>query len=372
MKLAYKYQTIAYIDINAFRNNINIIRKKNPGSMIILPVKANAYGHDDLIISKEAEKIGIEYLAIARISEGIKLRNNKIKMPIINLGAELGNNIEIAILNDIELTVHSQDNLKEIISRTKKYNKKINIHLKIDTGMRRLGCPLEEVEIMAEKIINSKNLYLKSILTHYADSGKDHKLTQLQTNLFVEKINNLKAKNIMADFYHLYNSGSIINPPQLTDSFKYAVRPGIMSYGYSPLSSNLNYDLKPVMTLKSEVIQIKHIPEKAGVSYGYTYKSKKPAVIATIPLGYGDGFPRSLSNKFKVTINNKNYNQIGTISMDLTVIEVDKDIKIGDTVLIFGNKNECINDANDLAKIAGTISYEITTMLNSRIERKIL
>jgi len=324
-----------------------------------------------MIISEEAEKIGIEYLAVARISEGMKLRKNKIKLPIINLGAEFGENIDLAFLNKIELTVHSPENLKEIISRSKKYDKKINVHLKIDTGMRRLGCRLDEVESMAGNIIKSKNLHLKSILTHFADSGNDQKLTQIQTNLFIDKINDLKSKKITADFIHLYNSGSIINPPQMDNTFKFGVRPGIMSYGYSPLSSNLN-NLIPVMTLKSEVIQIKNIPENAGVSYGYTYKTKKAAIIATIPLGYGDGFPRCLSNKFKVTINNKNYNQIGTISMDLTVIEVDQDVKIGDEVIIFGNKNECINDANDLAELADTISYEITTGLNSRIERKIL
>jgi len=274
MKLTYKPQTIAYISLKAFRNNINIIKKKYPDTMIILPVKANAYGHDNLIISEEASKLGIEYLAVARISEGIILRENNIKLPVMNLGAEFGENIDMAILNNIELTVHSLENLKEITDRSKKYNKKINLHLKIDTGMRRLGCRLEDAEIMGESIIKSKNLHLKSILTHFADSGNDMELTQFQTNLFIDKINNLKEKKITADFYHLYNSGSIIKPPQLDNSFKYGVRPGIMSYGYSPLSSNFNNNLMPVMTLKSEVIQIKNVPENAGISYGHTYKTK--------------------------------------------------------------------------------------------------
>jgi alanine racemase len=141
-----------------------------------------------------------------------------------------------------------------------------------------------------------------------------------------------------------------------------------MSYGYSPIKGR-NFGLKPVMTLKSKVLNIKSVPKGSGVSYGHIYKTKKDTYLATIALGYGDGFSRSLSNKFKVTINDKNYPQVGRISMDLTVIEVDDKVKIGDEVIIFGDKSVCACDANDLARMIKTISYEITTSLTGRVER---
>ncbi len=292
----------ALIDLKAFRYNMNFIRKKNPDSIIILPVKANAYGHGDIIISKEAERIGIEYLAIARLEEGIKLRENKIKLPIINLGVEFSRNIEYAIENRIELSVSSMEHIKEIEAITKIKKKKIPIHLKIDTGMARLGCDHKNAEILAGYIIKSKYLNLKSIYTHFAKSEEDFKFTKFQVNLFLNIKNKLADKNIIPEFYHLYNSGSILLPPFKNNGF--AIRPGIMSYGYSPFKNKFHMDLKPVMTLKSRIINIKEIPKGSGISYGHTFITKKPTIIATIPLGYGDGFPRILSNKFMVTINN--------------------------------------------------------------------
>lgn len=367
MNSNYKPPLIAYIDLDAFRNNINIVKQKFPDSMIILPVKANAYGHDDIIISKEAEKLKIDYLGIARISEGLKLRDNKIKLPIINLGVETDNNIDFAIQNNIELTAHSIDNVKEIEDKAKKNKKRIPIHLKIDTGMRRLGCYLKEAELIAEHIFNSKNLKLKSIYTHFAKSFDDQNYTKKQTNDFFKIINQLNQKGIKPDFYHLYNSGAVIKPP--VNNIKNAVRPGIMVYGYFPSDKVNNINLIPVMTLKSKIINLKEIQKGTGISYNHTFVSKNNILTGTIPLGYGDGFHRALSNKFKVTINNKNYKQLGTITMDLTVVQIDKNVKIGDEVIIFGKKSECINDAADLAKLAGTISYEITTSLNQRVER---
>lgn len=367
MNFQYQSPLKAIIDLNAFNHNINIIRNKYPKAMIILPVKANAYGHGDIIIANQAQKIGIEYLGVARVIEGINLRENKISLPIIDLGVEYGKNIDLAISNDIELSVSSLENIKEIEKKAKKYKKKIPLHLKVDTGMRRLGCPDKEVLILAKYISSSKNLLLKSFYSHFPKSDDDINLTKKQINFFLEIKKQLETNNIIPDFYHIFNSGAILNQYNGNDNF--AVRPGIMAYGYSP-SSKLKVDnLKPVMTFKTKVVHLKKVEKNSGISYGYTFITKKPAIIATIPLGYGDGFSRILSNKFKVTINKKNYSQIGTISMDLTVIEVDKNVKIGDEVIIFGNKKECVNTAEDLAILSNTISYEITTALSDRVQR---
>ena len=324
MKKLFDSPTKAIIDLKAFNHNINIIRKSFPKSKIILPVKANAYGHGDVIISKEAEKIKIDYLGIARVSEGIKLRENKIKIPIIDFGVELGINIEAAIKYNIQLSVSSFENLKEIEKISKKFKTITHIHLKVDTGMRRLGCDPEEAGKMAQYIFKSPYLLLEGLYSHFARSDDDQKLTQKQSELFIKIKNNLLKNNIKPNIYHLLNSGSILNPPLITDNF--ALRPGIISYGYSPINNKKNYNLKPVMTLITRVINVKKVPKKSGVSYGHIFKTKKDTILATIPLGYGDGFPRILSNKFMVTINNKNYYQRGRITMDLSVIEFDSGV----------------------------------------------
>jgi len=359
----------AFIDLNAFNNNIKIIKKKFPNSMIILPVKANAYGHGDLIISEYAQKINIDYLAISRVSEGIKLRENNISSPIINFGVEIGSNIDHSINNNIELSVSSLNNIKEIEKRARSLNKKINLHLKVDTGMRRLGCRFDELLELAKYIYNSNTLTLKSLYSHFARSDDSAKVTDDQTGLFIKGIKLLSENGIKPGFIHIFNSGSILRSPSL--NIPHAVRPGIMCYGYTPFKDTNYFGLKPVMTLRSKVLHLKEVPKGTGISYGHTFVTKKPTILATISLGYGDGFPRSLSNKFKVTINGKHYQQLGTISMDLTVIEADEGIKIGDEVIIFGNKKECINSAKELASKINTISYEITTSLTDRIERVI-
>ena len=366
MKAEFQYPYVS-IDLNAFDNNINIIRNKFPQSIILLPVKANAYGHGDIIISKEAERLGINYLATARVREGINLRLEGIKLSIINLGVETGFNIKEAIDNKIELSVSDMDNLAEIENISKSNNVVSNIHLKINTGITRLGCNIDEVLSIAEFINKSKYLHLRSIYSHFAMSDTDRDYTNYQIKLFNDTKKQLNERNLTADFYHLYNSGGVMG--DYCSKSDYAVRPGISAYGYSPFDNDDNLGLIPVMTFVSKVIHIKKVDKGIGVSYNHTFVSKKPTYLATIPAGYGDGIPRSLSNKLIVRINGKDYKQVGTISMDLMVIEVDETVKIGDEVFLFGNPKLCYHTANDIAKITCTISYEIVTNISHRVKR---
>jgi alanine racemase len=356
----------AFIDLNAFKNNIGIVRKKYPGSRIILPVKANAYGHDAVLISKEAEKTGIEYLAVARINEALELRNNGIKLPIIDLGVELKPNIKIALNNKVELSVSSIENLHDIDMEAAGLNTFARIHLKINTGMTRLGFNTEDIPMIIDYLKKSGNLKLTSVYSHFPRSEDDFDFTNKQIGLFMNIRDHFEKSGLRPEFYHIFNSGAILD--SYAHEIDFAVRPGIMIYGYSPYNDD-NSELVPVLTLKSKVIHVMNVPENTGVSYNHTYVTNKPSVLATIPAGYGDGFHRILSNKFSVTINGKNYPQRGTITMDLMVIEVDDSVKIGDDVILFGNKSDCCNDAKDLADLAGTISYEITSSLTKRVER---
>lgn len=366
-------QSYALLDVEAFKNNITQIRKFYPNSKIILPVKANAYGHGDIIISTEAQKLGIDYLGIARVYEGIKLRENQITLPMIDLGLEYGANIKRAIKYNIELSVSSLLSVKEIEKQTSKLNTKMGIHLKIDTGMRRLGCNIDEAIQIANYIDASNSLKLKSIYTHFAKSDEDLTYSQQQITLFGEIVNKI-ISNDRDIALHSFNSGAIDNPPHLLSVTNSFVRPGILCYGYHSSGLVNRLAVSPVMTLAAKVILLKKVPQGTGVSYGHIYKTKKETILATIPIGYGDGLFRSLSNNFKVTINGKHYPQIGRISMDLIVVEVDESINIGDEAIIFGNKAKygCINDADDLSKKLNTISYEITTTIAERVRRIIV
>ncbi|HOJ64828.1 MAG TPA: alanine racemase [Spirochaetota bacterium] len=356
------------IDLNAFNSNINYIREKFKNSKIILPVKANAYGHGDIIIAKEAEEIGIEYLAVARVYEGIRLRENGITVPIIDFGVEYDSDIKLAIECNIELSVSMLDNIKEIEKYAKISNKSVPLHLKVNTGMNRLGVNLEDAFNLASYIYNSRYLKLKSIYTHFARSDDSLEFTKFQIKKINELRNNLTKKNIIPEFYHLFNSGAIMGDYD-HDENDY-LRPGIMAYGYSPFKDNdKDKFLKPVMTFVSRVIHLNKVKKNSGVSYNHTFVTNKDTILATICAGYGDGIFRSLSNKLKVKINNNIYNQIGTITMDLMVIEVDKEVKIGDEVYIFGNKQNAFYNAKDLATLCNTISYEITTNISERVER---
>jgi alanine racemase len=367
MNINIESPTRVYIDTEAFRNNINIVRKKFPESKIVLPVKANAYGHGSTIISKEAEKIGIDYLAIARLNEGLVLRNNGIKLPVMCLGVEYGINIKTAILNKIELSVSSLENIYEIEKIASETGIRTDIHLKIDTGMSRLGFQESDVINTAKYIKSSKYLNLKTAYTHFARSDDSKDFTNKQIDDFFHLRDALKKENLMPDFFHFYNSGAILDSYRFDSDF--AVRPGIMSYGYSPYESEETFGLKPVMTFVSKVIHIKKVPKLTGVSYNHTFVTGHDTILATIPVGYGDGIFRNLSNKLKVNINGKTYSQRGTITMDLMLIEVDENVKTGDDVFVFGNKNECFYDAKDLAGLSQTISYDITTSISERVDR---
>jgi alanine racemase len=359
--------TRAIIDLNAFRNNINIVRKKFPGSRIILPVKANAYGHGSIIISTEAEKIGIDYLAVARLGEALELRQNGIGLPIMILGVENRDNIKTALSNDIELSVSCMENIIEIEEYSKSLKKPCKIHMKINTGMTRLGFNHDDYLEPVRYVKNSEHLGLASIYTHFARSDDSKEFTDRQIDIFFGIRDTLKKLELLPGFFHMYNSGAVLD--SYRNDCEFAIRPGIMCYGYSPFQEDCP-ELKPVMNLKSRVIHLRDVPGETGVSYNHTFVTKKPSILATIPAGYGDGIHRVLSNKFSVTINGKHYPQRGTITMDLMVVEVDDSVKVGDEVVIFGNKDKCINDAGDLAAIAQTISYEITTSISARVERE--
>lgn len=354
------------IHLDRLEKNIQEIKKnflKNE-EKILIPVKANAYGHGLIPVSKflEEKKL-VNYFGTAHLEEARILRKNKIKTNILVLSQPLFNkkSIDFIIKNNIEISISDFDFLNQVSDYLKNSKKKIKIHLMIDTGMGREGILVNNLkEKDFQKILGSKNIELIGVYTHFSVSDENKKSSVKFTELQIEKFTKVK-KQIEKIFgnkkiiFHSANSGAILsNEKAIFDM----IRPGILTYGYS---DNLTIDVKPVLELKTKITLIKKYPSKSYIGYGQTYQTKKEESIGIIPIGYGDGLPRTGSNKFKFIVNDKFAKVLGRISMDQTSISIDKNIKVGDEVILIGESGDKMVSADDLAGFSNTISYEILT-----------
>ena len=375
--MEYQNSLIAYIDSHALEHNINVVRQKFPGKEIILPVKANAYGHGSILVSRLAQDCNVNFFALARINEALELRLAGIKGQMIILGAEWNiDNLKLALEYDIGLTVSDITHIELLEKVAEQENKIFKVHVKLNTGMFRLGVDSENVALFAKKLAFCKRLHVVSAFTHFAQSDEDENITLKHIKMFGESLELLKSCGVNPDFYHLCNSGGVENLSNDINkiiSESSAVRPGMMVYGYSQgIPGCPKTELIPVMNLCSRVVHTRYAKKGTPVGYGATYVVPEDGKLATLALGYGDGFPRMLSGRFPVRINGCDYLQCGRISMDLTVVSVGEDVKVGDEAWIFGSSKYAKMNADELAKLCGTISYEITTCITSRVERKVI
>lgn len=347
--------TWAEINLSNLYFNYLEAQKNVPGKIIIPVIKANAYGHGAVPIVEFLYKKGVRYFAVNLLEEALELRETNKDINILMLGSILEDYLEVASRNNIEITLFDQEIAKAAI----KSNLNLTCHLKIDTGMNRIGVSnQEEALFLIEELQKSKNINLKGLFTHFATADDDKTFFDYQLKEFENLLNKIKTK---PEIIHTSNSSAIFKYEK-DIPFTNAVRLGISLYGLT-LEESLN--IKPVMRLKSKIMQIKVIEKGSCVSYGRTYCATEETIIGTIPLGYGDGFIRSNRNG-EVEINNKKYPIIGTICMDATIIKLDNTVKKYDEVTIFGG----LISADDVAKRNKTINYEVTTLLNKRIYRK--
>jgi alanine racemase len=375
--MEYHNPLIAYIDSAALENNINVVKNKFPDKEIILPVKANAYGHGSVLVSRLAQDCGVKFFALARINEALELRLAGIDGQMLVLADDWNiDNLRLAAQYNIGLTVSSIEYLEFLEKTAQQENKIFSIHVKLNTGMFRLGVDAENVASFAKKLSLCKKLHLVSAFTHFAQSDEDVGVTLEHIKMFGRSLDILESYGVKPDFYHLCNSGGVENLSNEVDkiiSGSTAMRPGMMVYGYSQaISVDEKTPLIPVMNLCSTVLHTRYAKKGTAVGYGATYVVPEDGKLATLALGYGDGFPRMLSGKFPVRINGRDYMQCGRISMDLTVVSVGEDVKVGDDAWIFGSSKYAKMNADDLAKLCVTISYEITTCITSRVQRCVL
>lgn len=356
--------SLSWIEINtlAIKNNIEQFRKILPNSYKIAGViKSNAYGHGIIPLAEflSKEKL-VEYFAVANDLEALELRRQKIKLPIVVLSYWDEKNLENLASQNIELGIYNHEQIKMIAG----LQKEIKIHLKIDTGMNRLGIRPDEVEKYIVEIKKNKNIKLQGIFSHFPVADEDENYTKKQFLQFKDIVAKI-SRQVDIPIIHTANSAGAL----FMDKTCNLLRLGIAMYGLQPSSKNQQFNLQPALTWKTKVIQIKNVQAGERLSYGLTYQFNRDTKIAILPVGYADGYDRKLSNCGEVLIKGRRCPARGRVCMNLTMVEVGEDVKIGDEVALIGRQGNEEITADELAEKIGTINYEVVTRISSEIER---
>lgn len=368
-----EHRTWAEVDLDAIAHNIKEIRKiTNPSAQLMAVVKADAYGHGFLEVTKTLLENGADRLAVATLREGEQLRSRGVQVPILVLGALMEEDIEDYINFNITPNVFSYETAHAISYIAEKKEKVTKIHIKLDTGMSRIGFLTgENNEKVVEEIIKISKLpyiEIEGIFSHFSTSDEyDDSYTRLQFKRFMDVINMLEEREIHIPIKHICNSAAIMMYPEMHMDM---VRPGVILYGMYPSDEvdKSKLDLKPAMTLKAKVTLVKEVEPGRGVSYGKEYITDKVTKIATVPIGYADGYLRRLAKEGKMIVHGQQVPIIGRICMDQCMIDVTNvhNIERGDEVILFSDKGITVDD---LARWLDTINYEVTCVIGKRIPR---
>lgn len=362
----------AEIDLDILANNMRNIKKLAGDKEVMAVVKADAYGHGALDVAPCLLENGASKLAVAMLTEAIELRNNNITAPIMILGYTpiyLG---EELIKYNIEQTIYDLNYAKELSNLAIKLNKKAKVHIALDTGMGRIGfLPTDESFNAICEICNLPGLDVIGIFTHFSSSDEKNKeYTQYQFNQIYNFIERLEINEINIPLKHASNSAAIIDLP---NTYLDAVRAGIILYGYYPSDEvkKDNLSIKPALTLKAKIAHVKELDSGMYISYNRTFKTSRKSKIATIPIGYADGYIRTLKHEAKVIVNGQLAPIVGNICMDQFMIDVTDidNVKSGDEVILLGESNEVKFNADDLAKCMNSINYEVLCLLKNRVPR---
>lgn len=374
--------TFANIYLDNLRHNILEIKKIIPkATKICIPVKADAYGHGAEAISKESLKCGVDYFAVAAVAEGVQLRQANISIPILVLSLPNPSEFDEIIDNNLTPVIFDSQLIEMFATTAQKHNKVVSVHLKVDTGMGRIGCKIEDALSLAKEISNNKWLSLAGIFTHFpvADSldEKDKEYTLTQIKSFNNLIQQIKAEGINPGICHCSNSAGIFCYPEACFDM---VRPGLITYGYYPGDITAEYlnsigkkvELKPVMELRSRIVAINHMEKGKSVSYGREWIATEDSYIGVLPLGYADGLLRNYGKNLLVAIEGKGYPICGRICMDQCMVYLGNTCSIErwHEVIVFGPKEKgALQDASDIATRANTIPYEVTCGIDKRVPR---
>ena len=359
------YRVWAEIDLSALRHNIAVIRRAlDPRTRMMAVVKADAYGHGALPVAWTALDSGCEMLGVGDSGEALALREAGILGPILILGAIVEEEVARVVQYDVSVTVHSPDLLPLLDEEARRRNRLLRVHLKVDTGMARLGTSPGRALDVARAAMDCPNLQLEGLSTHFA-SATNPEATREQLDLFRSVIDELARDGIQPPILHAANSTGLFTCPE---SHFDLVRPGIAMYGIDPGPfAALRIPLKPVLSLKTQIAYLKGVAEGTAIGYDGKGRADRPTRLAICPVGYNDGYPYALSNRAEAVLRGRRVPVVGTVTMDYIMLDVGDvpDAAVGDTVTLIGEGLR----VEELARKAGTIPYELTCRLGRRVGR---
>lgn len=360
--------TVAEIDLNAIKWNMKAIRGLVGEDVLICPaVKADGYGHGAIQVAKAAHEAGASAFAVATIEEAIELREAGIDIPILNLQCLLADQIAEVMPYDISTLVCSFSQALELSKHAQAASKKAKVHIKVDTGMGRVGVQKEECVDFALKLSQLPGIDIRGIFTHLPSADEeDLGFTREQVASFIDVADAVEASGVHVPLRHAANSAGIL---RVSESYLDMVRPGIILYGL--YDNDPGIELRQAMTLKTRIVFLKELPAGRSVSYGRTFTAARRTRVATLPIGYADGYSRALSNKAQVLVRGKRAPVIGRVCMDQVMVDVTDvpGVESGDEVVLYGTQGNERISILEIAQNIGTITYEVTCSVSKRVPR---
>jgi alanine racemase len=363
--------TFCFIDLDALRWNFRQIRSKAGTQVKVLAmVKANAYGHGAQAVAEALAAEGSDAFGVATVEEALELRQSGIRQPIIVLAGVYREQVDKFLENRLTPVVHEIQTLRSVEAAVQSRGARLNIHLEVDTGMGRTGFLADDIDLWLPELTKLKALRLEGVFSHFSDAeSANERYTQYQLRNFLSVIQRLRGAGISPPLVHMAKSAAIVTVPA---SHFAMVRPGLALYGIYPSPAcSKEITLKPVLSWKTRILQLKQVPEGSSLGYGRTFATRRESLIATLPVGYGDGYQRILSNQAVVLVRSARAPVVGRISMDLTMIDVTDigETNQGDEVVLLGRQGDAEISADEMAAWSNTISYEILTSIGARVPR---
>lgn len=365
--------SIATTRLDHLRANLDAVRARVGGRAVLAAVKADAYGHGAVEVSRMIERTGAaDWLGVATVGEGLELRAAGITLPVLKLSVARGEEVAAAVAAGLTLCVVDEDSILEAGAAATALGTTASVHLKVDTGMRRIGCEPELAPSLAQRVDATPGVRLEGLFSHLpiSDSPRGEEFTRGQVALFARTAREVEAARGPVPLKHLANSGAVLGHP---DTWFDLVRPGIMIYGaYPDPEAARTVPLLPALEWRTRVSFVKRVPAGETVGYGRTWTAPRDTWIATVPVGYGDGYSRLLSNRGRMLVRGRSYPIAGRVCMDQTMIDLgpDTDVTVGDDVVLVGRSGTDEITTSEIAGLMGTIPYEVTCLITRRVGRE--
>jgi len=360
--------TFAAIDAAALRANLAALRAVLPAHVAVLAVvKANAYGHGAALVAPIFEAAGADYLGVATIEEGVELRAAAVRKPILVLTGARAGDVAACHEHQLSVAVLHRDMVRELAGS--RNPTPLRVHIKIDTGMGRIGVLPAELPALLDDVRRAGRFHIDGIYSHFANADSvDHEYSDYQLRVFRQAVETLAGAGERPQCVHIANSAAVLSRP---DTHFTMVRPGIILYGVPPAPRLADDSFRPAMRLVTHILELKAVPSEFSISYGQTFVTRRPSLVATLPIGYADGYSRKLSNRASVLIRGQRAPVIGAVCMDLTMVDVTKvgGAQLGDEVVLWGRQNGAEISVTEVAAWQETIAYEVLTGVGQRVPR---